>query len=110
MVSIFTITGARYISFLIPMSTCRKILHDPEIYEDPFTFNPDRFLPGPNEKQPEMDPRKVAFGFGRRYVSQLLSHSTHSTHLAHATPQDMPRSAPRGGVGTHGRRHDAVCL
>ncbi|KAI0753652.1 cytochrome P450 [Fomes fomentarius] len=48
-----------------------NILHDPEIYENPFTFNPDRFLPGPNGKEPEMDPRKVAFGFGRRICPGL---------------------------------------
>ncbi|TBU24874.1 cytochrome P450 [Dichomitus squalens] len=42
-----------------------NILHDPEIYADPFTFNPERFLPG-HGKEPELDPRKVAFGFGRR--------------------------------------------
>ena len=44
----------------------RRILHDPEIYNDPFAFNPGRFLPGPDGKESEMDPRKVAFGFGRR--------------------------------------------
>ncbi|KAI0363948.1 cytochrome P450 [Pilatotrama ljubarskyi] len=45
-----------------------KMLHDPEIYADPFTFSPERFLPKESEKegQRELDPRKIAFGFGRR--------------------------------------------
>ncbi|KAI1795415.1 cytochrome P450 [Ganoderma leucocontextum] len=47
-----------------------RILHDPEIYADPFTFNPERFLRGPG-KEPELDPRKVAFGFGRRICPGL---------------------------------------
>jgi cytochrome P450 len=41
----------------------RKFLHDPEVYADPFDFNPDRFL-GPN---PAPHPTDVGvFGFGRR--------------------------------------------
>ncbi|PIL26201.1 cytochrome P450 [Ganoderma sinense ZZ0214-1] len=47
-----------------------RILHDPEIYADPFTFNPQRFLPGLG-KEPELDPRKIAFGFGRRICPGL---------------------------------------
>ena len=37
-------------------------MRDPQTYHDPLTFNPSRFL-GPN---PELDPRELAFGFGRR--------------------------------------------
>ncbi|GES60447.1 cytochrome P450 [Aspergillus terreus] len=37
-------------------------LHDPAVYHDPMTFNPERFL----GSTPEPDPRKFAFGFGRR--------------------------------------------
>lgn len=38
------------------------ILHDPALYPEPTKFSPERFL-GPN---PQTDPRKASFGFGRR--------------------------------------------
>ena len=43
-------------------------MHDPKVYSDPMTFNPERFL-GPNMEQ---DPRDIGFGFGRRYVDIWL--------------------------------------
>ncbi|XP_006457725.1 hypothetical protein AGABI2DRAFT_198695 [Agaricus bisporus var. bisporus H97] len=39
-----------------------KMLHDPNVYSNPMTFNPGRFL-GP---KPEPDPREATYGFGRR--------------------------------------------
>ncbi|KAF8187480.1 cytochrome P450 [Pholiota molesta] len=39
-----------------------KMMHDPAVYKDPMTFNPERFL-GPNA---ETDPKLAVFGFGRR--------------------------------------------
>ncbi|KAJ7286437.1 cytochrome P450 [Mycena rebaudengoi] len=39
-----------------------SIAHDPEIYKDPMTFNPERFL----GDSPELDPLEYTFGFGRR--------------------------------------------
>ncbi|KAH6904703.1 OrdA protein [Coprinopsis sp. MPI-PUGE-AT-0042] len=38
------------------------LLHNPETYPDPFTFNPERYLGA----SPQMDPRKIVFGWGRR--------------------------------------------
>ncbi|KXG47264.1 Cytochrome P450, E-class, group I [Penicillium griseofulvum] len=40
--------------------------HDPEIYNEPMSFNPDRFLQHENGIAPECDPQKFVFGFGRR--------------------------------------------
>ncbi|KAK7472246.1 hypothetical protein VKT23_000367 [Stygiomarasmius scandens] len=42
-----------------------NIMHDPEMYPDPFTFNPDRYLQKESENAP-LDPGLFAFGFGRR--------------------------------------------
>ncbi|KAF9645118.1 cytochrome P450 [Thelephora ganbajun] len=39
-----------------------KFVHDPEVYSNPFEFNPSRFL----GLKPERDPREICFGFGRR--------------------------------------------
>ncbi|KAH9849090.1 cytochrome P450 [Lenzites betulinus] len=52
------------------------ILHDPHTYPDPMAFNPDRFMPAPG-KEPQADPRGVAFGFGRRICPGM--------HLAEAS-------------------------
>lgn len=39
--------------------------HDPNVYPDPMTFKPERFLATPGQT-PELDPRTLIFGFGRR--------------------------------------------
>lgn len=41
------------------------MLHDPRVYSDPMEFRPERFL-ACGTKDPEADPRTIAFGFGRR--------------------------------------------
>ncbi|KAH7308648.1 putative cytochrome P450 oxidoreductase OrdA-like protein [Stachybotrys elegans] len=56
-----------YNGYLIPsgamlFANVWHFTHDPEVYEDPATFNPDRFL----KAQPEPDPSQYVFGFGRR--------------------------------------------
>jgi cytochrome P450 len=40
----------------------RLMSHDPEVYKDPMTFNPSRFM----GNKPEQDARDYCFGFGRR--------------------------------------------
>ncbi|KAJ0298403.1 hypothetical protein Brms1b_013410 [Colletotrichum noveboracense] len=37
-------------------------MHSPELYKNPFEFRPERFLGA----EPETDPRRYVFGFGRR--------------------------------------------
>lgn len=41
-----------------------SMLQDPEVYKNPTSFNPARFI-GPHR---ENNPEEVVFGFGRRYV------------------------------------------
>lgn len=54
----------------------RAILHDPELYPDPFVFNPDGFIDAPSSlldsnsksstRPGRPDPNKYVWGFGRR--------------------------------------------
>ncbi|KAI0699609.1 cytochrome P450 [Cerioporus squamosus] len=39
---------------------------DPEVYPDPFSFNPDRFLKDGQLNEEVRDPYSIIFGFGRR--------------------------------------------
>ncbi|KAF8652307.1 hypothetical protein AX16_004465 [Volvariella volvacea WC 439] len=42
------------------------MMHDEEVYPDPFTFNPDRFMKNGKLNEGIRDPERIAFGFGRR--------------------------------------------
>ncbi|KAG1869504.1 cytochrome P450 [Suillus subluteus] len=52
------------------------MLNDPRTYGNPSQFNPERFLDN-NGKDPELEPRTICFGFGRRICPGL--------HLADAS-------------------------
>ncbi|KAH7916689.1 cytochrome P450 [Hygrophoropsis aurantiaca] len=52
------------------------MLHDPRTYANPMEFEPARFLASAG-KEPEIDPRTICFGFGRRICPGL--------HLADAS-------------------------
>jgi len=54
----------------------RNMLHDPEIYPDPFTFDPTRHIAAPG-KPAQRDPRLACFGYGRRICPGM--------HLAEAS-------------------------
>ncbi|KAJ7684128.1 cytochrome P450 [Mycena polygramma] len=42
-----------------------KMAHDPRVYSKPMTFEPERFI-AKDGQEPELDPRELSFGFGRR--------------------------------------------
>ena len=51
------------------------MLHDPDVYPDPFEFRPERFydpILGAVPPNAQRDPRKIAFGFGRRCEQSIL--------------------------------------
>ncbi|QRV94754.1 cytochrome P450 family protein [Ceratobasidium sp. AG-Ba] len=76
--------------------------HDPDLYPDPYAFNPSRFLK-PNQ---DPDPRKYIFGFGKRLCSGIhvannsmfvLCAGLLSTFDIVATPELATKVAALGG-------------
>lgn len=60
-----------YNGYLIPAGTIIlpniwAMTHDEEVYPDPLTFNPERYLGLDEEEARKLDPRNIVFGFGRR--------------------------------------------
>ncbi|KLO17646.1 cytochrome P450 [Schizopora paradoxa] len=65
-----------YDGYLLPagatvVSNTWGILHDPNTYEDPMTFKPERHLLPNGTVNLSSDPRKYAFGFGRRVCAGM---------------------------------------
>lgn len=60
-----------YDGYFIPansilIANLESMLHDPNTYQDPYVFDPTRFLPELSGRPAERDPQTIGFGFGRR--------------------------------------------
>ena len=55
--------------FILTEDFRRAIMHDPQIYEDPMEFKPERFMKNGELDPTVLDPDAAAFGFGRRCVA-----------------------------------------
>ncbi|KAH8650446.1 hypothetical protein BGZ61DRAFT_487842 [Ilyonectria robusta] len=56
---------AQYYFLIFINYSTRYFTYNPEVYHDPITFKPERFLKT-EDLSPETDPHKYVFGFGRR--------------------------------------------
>ena len=69
-------------------------MHDPDIYEDPEAFRPERFIRnGKLDFSTSPDPAKFVFGFGRRYGAGGLN-SIPSANLTVAPSSHVDRICP----------------
>jgi hypothetical protein len=75
-------------------ATSRGLLHDPETYSDPLTFNPSRFVSS-DTHTPERDPTDFCFGFGRRCVIISLTRPAFFSHTLTSLVQRMSRQRAR---------------
>lgn len=64
-----TVDGFYLSKDTVVLSCFWSMLHNENIYREPDTFNPDRFMHVNITK--DMDPVNIAFGFGKRCVPVL---------------------------------------
>ncbi|KAM0229934.1 hypothetical protein ACHAPO_009656 [Fusarium lateritium] len=63
------------------MANIWYFLHNPDVYDEPMRFKPERFLA--IDGQPEQDPRTYVFGFGRRVCpGRVLAENTLFLNIA----------------------------
>ena len=53
-------------------------MHDPEVFNDPMVFRPERYLKDGKLNPDVRDPDSTVFGFGRRWVDPIYSPITRS--------------------------------
>ncbi|KAF7981481.1 hypothetical protein HWV62_33529 [Athelia sp. TMB] len=63
-------------SIILPNSWA--ILHDEQLYPDPFTFKPERFLKDGRIDPSVQDPEAAAFGYGRRIWCVIFTRASRS--------------------------------
>jgi len=78
----------------------RSILHDPGTYDDPFIYDPGRFLKDGTIDPSVRDPMVAAFGYGRRICpGRFLAENTLFIFICHImTVYDI-----RPGLGDDGK-------
>ncbi|KAF9447113.1 cytochrome P450 [Macrolepiota fuliginosa MF-IS2] len=81
--------GDEYNGYYIPKGTIVigngwTILHDPEVFDDPLTYNPDRYLKDGKIDPTVRDPNVAFFGFGRRICpGRYFSENSLFTYVTH---------------------------
>ena len=58
---------------ILVLTLFRSILHDPNIFDNPLEFHPERYLKDGKLDPNVRDPECAAFGFGRRSVDPTYS-------------------------------------
>jgi len=82
------------------------MLHDENVYPDPSTFRPERFLTEDGKLNADIqDPTTIVFGFGRRcdadnHTSVLVLITFHSVQGMPRQSHRIVRSLANGGYGT----------
>ena len=89
-------------SEILDLTCYRSILHDPEVYKDPFVYNPDRFLKDGKIDPSVRDPT-MTFGYGRRICpGRFLAENSLFIFICHImTVYDI-----RPGLGDDGKELD----
>lgn len=95
----------------------RHFTHDPEIYDEPMAFKPERFLETTG-KEPTPDPHSFVFGFGRRICpGRILAENSLYLNIAQSlavfnikSGVDDPASAVKftPGVVSHPEPYETI--
>jgi Cytochrome P450 len=79
----------------------RGILHDPDVFKDPETFNPERFLKDGQLDPDIRPPESAVFGFGRRYVLQLKEYNVKLICKSFVKEMPWPAFGARDNIFEH---------